>query len=260
MTSLPILLPDGYIPLVSVGDVVTPKQIVAKKKVSDHTVTINISEELSLPPQKTGKTIQINPGEEINPGDVIAVRSGFLGMGKQTVISHVKGKILSYQTRTGDMTIQVGEPETNDGDDGQVITSPIDGTVSVCDNEKIVVETKTNALIAHVGLGESTKAELFVLKDDHDTVPLHALSTEIIGKIVLAPTLDRAGLTKTIGMEAKGIVLTDLADHDREYLQEKQQGFPVLVVSKDDYQKLTTWQGKTVYIDGEQKSIVLLHE
>lgn len=260
MTSLPILLPDGFIPVVSVGDTITVDQSIAEKNNSETTVVINISEELSLPPEKTGKTVKKNPGDVIEPGDIIAYRRGFLKMGEQKVVSSISGKILTYDKRTGDMTILVSEGGDNEGENEKFL-SPIDGTVTLCDNEKIVVDTKTNTFIATRSSGGSIQAEVLYIKETGDgTLPLHALTTDIIGKVILTSSLSLDGLTKAIGMDAAGILVRSLTDTDADYLAEKHASFPILQVAEDDYVKLVKWSGKQLYIDGGKKSIILLQK
>ena len=238
MTELPIRLSPGFTPLVSVGDTLKAKQPIAEKKTSSNTVIINIAEELSLQPEKVGKTIKKNPGDMIEPGDVIALRSGFLGMGEQRVISSIAGTILTFERRTAELTILVGSDRETDGE-SETILSPIEGKVTVCDNEKIVIESSSNAMVPITGTGGSVQAAVMHLKHDSDSpLPLHLLSPDTIGKIVVTHLLDRDGLVKAIGIDIAGVIVSQLNEEDEAYLKEKEIEMPVLQVSEDDYKKI----------------------
>jgi len=258
MTELPILLPDGFSPLVSVGDTVSTEHPLAVKKGSVGNVIINIAEELAIPITKAGKTIKKNPGDTIASGDVIAVRSGLLGMGGQKVVSNINGKIISYERRTGDLTIQI-EGEENGREDEQLL-SPVDGKVVLVEDGKIVIETKKNSIVAQIGVGGNAKG--FVVHLAYDTngpVPLHALTPEVIGKIIVGKVFDRNGLLKAIGMEAAGIVVNIIDESDVVYVTERNLAIPLVQVADDDYQKIIKWAGKQIFLDGEKKNVVLLY-
>lgn len=258
MTELPILLPDGFTSLVSFGDTVAVQQPLAIKKATSGTAVINIAEELAIPPHKAGKTIKKNPGDTITPGDIIAVRSGILGMGGQKVVSSVTGKIVSYERRTGDLTIQIEGEESKSEDEN--LLSPVDGKVTLVEESKIVIETEKNSIIAQVGVGGNAKGFVLYLPHEHSgPVPLHVLTSEIIGKIVVGHTFNRDGLLKAIGMEVSGIVVNMINESDTAYIAERNLTIPLVQVADDDYRKITKWAGKQIFLDGEKKNVVLLH-
>jgi hypothetical protein len=256
MPSLPIQLPHGFSPIISVGENVSVRQPIATKKADGDTAVINISRELSLPVVKAGKAMKVNPGDTVSSGTVIASRSGMLGMGGQKVVSSVEGEILSFDRRSGEVTIRINGAEKGDE---EAYLSPVAGKITMCDNEQIVIETETDGSLSESGSGGTIKGELYLLKYDQDSaVPLHLLTTEIIGKIVACRTLNREGLLKAVGMEAIGIVTRSLAPEDLLYLSEKHIEIPVVQVSEDEYQKISKRVGKEIYLDGDKKSVVLL--
>lgn len=261
MTSLPILLPKGFVPVVAVGDTIQVDQTIAEKKSDSHTVVISIPNELDIPVQKAGRTIKKNPGDSINPGDVIAIKKGFMGMGEQKVLSSVSGRVLTFERRTGELTIGIDEREgeTSEGEK-DTFPSPVAGKVTLCDNEKIVVETEKDTIIALKGHGSDVTGEAYAIKGSGEiALPLHELTPESIDKIVITSYLDRDGLVKAIGMGCKGIILNTLDESDSSYFDERGTDVPIVQVSDDDFSKLTKWSGKKLFVDGENKSIVLLH-
>jgi hypothetical protein len=258
MITLPVLLPDGFTPIVAVGDTVTIHQVLATKKASSSTAVINIAKELSLPITKAGKAVKKPPGETISPGDIIASRSGFLGLGEQKVVSSVNGVISGYERRTGEMTIHL-DGATSAGEDESFL-SPLAGAILVCDNGTIVIETDKDALTAEYGSGGSAQSELYMITHKSDSpIPLHLLSPEIIGKIIIGSYLDRDGLLKAIGVGTTGIIVHKIADADSLYLREKHADMPFVQMSQQDFETMVKWSGKQVFLDGEKKNVVLLH-
>jgi hypothetical protein len=257
MTSLPIPLHDGYTPSVSVGDSVNVGQVLATKTVSPETAVINISRELHLTPEKVGKALRKNPGDTIEPGDVIASRKGLFGMGEQKVVSSITGTVSGFERRTGELVLHIGGKTDSEKKE---IFSPVDGTIKVCDNEKIVIATEKDSFVPEKGIGGTIQAEILVLNHDADNpVPLHLLTSEIIGKVIVARIIDRDGLLKAVGMDTGGIIVTQLPDEDAAYLLEKKLSLPLVQVVSTDYEKLRKHEGKRVFVDGEKKNIVLLH-
>lgn len=256
MTSLPIPLPDGFTPLVSAGDIIKAKQPIAEKKSSAHTVTISIPEELGIPPQKAGKTIRKNPGDSLEPGDVIAVKAGFLGMGEQKVLSSVSGKILTYERRSGELTIAVGDDESTKT---ELYHSPVDGKVTLCDNDKIVVETEKDGIVTTLGYGTHVRGEIVVKPSKEGALPQHEITPDCIDKILVASHLDRDGLLKAIAIGCSGIIVKTFDEGDTTYFEERGSDIPLVQVPEEAFATILKWSGKQAFVDGESKSIVLLH-
>ena len=76
MTSLPIEIPEGFIPLVTEGDIVTAGQIIAKKEAPQDEI-VNILQGLNIPRKHAKKVLKKSPGERINPGDIIAIKKNW---------------------------------------------------------------------------------------------------------------------------------------------------------------------------------------
>ena len=100
MTTLPIILSPGYIPLVKKGDSVKAGQLIAQK-ISYKEFVINIVKELSVSSDKARKFLCKNPGEKVEIGDVLAIKKGFLGLNEEKIISKVCGQLFAVSDGAG---------------------------------------------------------------------------------------------------------------------------------------------------------------
>src|SRR5438105_2270087 len=133
MTSLPVLLSKGFSPLVKSGDVVTVGQILAQNIYKDD-VIINLPNDLAIPLAKVKKVLKKNPGDTLSEGEIIAVKKSFLGVHQDAIISRISGTILRYERDTGNLVIKTSYATLTEN-----LLSPVDGTVALCDNEKIII-------------------------------------------------------------------------------------------------------------------------
>lgn len=250
MTLLPILLPEGYVLKVSANDKLTVGAIIAEKRSSAGEKIIHITSQLNLPPKNILKTLKKNLGDGILKGDFVAEKKGNLGIGSKKVISEFSGTVIKIDEENGDLIIrQAGEEESV-----ETIISPVEGSVDFCNNEKIVIKTDKNAILAQDGLGIEKEGELLYL----ETAEEEDLKSVIEGKIILAKTIDRVAVFKAIGLDVSGIVTEDLEGMDFVDLTEKSITTPIMIVNEDDLKKLIKANGKRVYLGGKDKSIVVL--
>jgi hypothetical protein len=255
MSSLPVHLPAGFTPLVAVGDIVTTGQPLAARGVTSSTAIINVAHELSLPVHKVGKAIKKNPGDSVAPGDIIAVKKGFLGMGEQKVVSSVTGVVLTYERRTGEVTLKVDSEQDNDH---ETFPAPVAGRISMCDNGKIAIESGEEVSVTpSIEMKGNITAELVYLPyAEERPVPLHLLTHELSGKIVGGRAFDREGFVKLSAMEVAGVITIHVSDDVLSYVTRK-HSFPLLIVEEAEFQKIMKRAGKEITLDGEKKKVVL---
>ena len=161
MTLLPVVLPEGFAPKVSVNDKLTAGDIIAEKKGKGAEEAVNVSQILKDSPKKMTKFFKKNLGDSVSKGEIIAVKKGTLGFGTKKIIREFSGTVVKIDTETGNVVIHV----TGGQDSLQKLISPVDGTVDFCDNEKIVIKTQltpinkaATAIKRRFSLTESTNA------------------------------------------------------------------------------------------------------
>jgi hypothetical protein len=252
MILLPILLPEGFAPKVSVNDKLTAGQIIAEKSQKGIEEVIHVSKIFNISPNQVAKVLKKNLGDSVSKGDVVASKKGPLRLGTKKIISEFSGTIFKIDEDTGDVLIH-----TSSGDKNIIkIISPVDGTVNFCNNDKIVVKTDKEAIIATKATGEEIKGELFVIEDKD--IDFNEVPKEVLKKIVLGNKFEKGSIFKALGLGALGIIGVEIRESDFEDLEEKGIKSPVLQVEEKDFQKLAKLKNKEIYLDPENKSIVVL--
>ncbi|MGA2967717.1 MAG: hypothetical protein ABSD69_00900 [Candidatus Levyibacteriota bacterium] len=248
MTLLPILLPEGLSLKVSVGDKVAAGQILAEGAGKGHEEIIHVAHDLKLVPQKAIASLKKNLGDSVSAGEVLAFKKSLLG--SKEIISEFSGIIIKLDEVSGDLVIRVSGGTQS----LKAINSPVDGLVDFCDNQKVVLKTDKEVILALDGVGGEAEGEIEYLADSDET----KLNTGIKGRIILTKAIDNLYLFKTIGLEAVGIITENLKDIDFIDLVEKHVRMPVLEVSEEDFKRLVKDKDKKIYLFGKNKSIVLL--
>lgn len=256
MTSLPIQLPDGFSPIIKKGDTVKAGDTIAQKIPLSETV-IDVPSVTDIPQHQVEKYLRKNPGEEIKKGDILLERKSLIG--RMRIYSQVQGKIVRFERDTGKLVISKDIKPVSD-ETVERFASPLEGTVSLCDNGKIVIDTDKAFVVGIKGSGGRVQGELIVVDGqtaDHPITPSQ-LDVRVIDKIILCESIAREPLLKAIGMGAAGVIATEIADADFADIHGKNIDTPLIMIEKDDFKKLLKYTGKKIFIDGEAQSVVLL--
>jgi hypothetical protein len=258
MTSVPVFLSEGFVPVVSVGNPVQVGHPLARRAGVREEV-ISIPTNLAVPLSKAKRTIRKSPGESVSIGDVLAVKKTFLGLNTVLLRSKIAGVVLRYERDTGNLVLRI-----ENGSVAGELLSPVDGVVAVCDNGKIVINTDKQAASVTFAIGGSAQGALFILEPsfaesvDEGSL-LFQLGAEAIDKIVVGKQFPREVLAKAFGMGALGAIGMEISDEDIAYLSSKFPHVPVLAVGEEVMRKLLDWKGKKVYLDAPSQSLVFLH-
>jgi hypothetical protein len=246
MTLLPIILPQGFIVKVSINDKLTPDTVIAEK-ISGKNEVINLS---SLGLTQYEKVLKKNIGDSVRKGEVVAVKPGKLGIGSKKITSDYSGIISKIDTENGKIYIKLSGVE----EEIENIFSPVVGSVDFCNNEKIVIKTDKEALIAKDGIGKKGEGEAFYIEDPD----FNRLTSQIENKVVLISKLDKISLFKILGLDASGVITEEVEDLDFIDLDNKKIIVPILSVSEEDFKKAVKNKNKRMFLDGENKSIIIL--
>jgi hypothetical protein len=248
MTLLPVLLPEGFSLKVSAGDKIAVGQTLAEGQGKAQEVIIPLSHQLKLVPPKAIALLKKNLGDSVSAGDILAAKKSLLG--SQTIVSEFSGILVKIDEVSGDLTLRV----SGGGQNLKTLNSPVDGTVDSCDNQKVVLKTDKQAILAVDGVGGEAEGVVEYLADSDET----KLNTSIKGKILLTKAIDKLYVFKTIGLEAAGIITESLEGVDFVDLEEKRVRMPILEVSEEDFKKLVSEKQKSLFLFGKNKSIIIL--
>ncbi len=252
MTLLPVLLPEGFTPKVSVNDKLTAGQIIAEKKEKGIEEVIHVFQILRISPKKIAKTLRKNLGDSVSKGDILAVKKGRLGLGTKKIISEFSGTIIKIDEEKGDVLIRTDSGERN----LITIISPVDGIVDFCNNDKIVIKTEKQAIVAKRAGGQEVRGELFVIGDEE--IDFSKITAEVAKKIVLGKNFVKGSIFKVFALGALGVIGAQIRESDFEDLEEKAIKSPVVQIEEEDFDKLVKHSKKQVYLDPENKSLIIL--
>ncbi len=251
MTTLPVFLSSGLIPSVKVNDSVAAGQVIAKG-VPQMEFVINLADEFSEPQEKARKYLVKNPGDRIEKGEVLAVKKSQFGLKEVKLVGNVTGLITRYERDTGNLIVLVGGGKHED------IVSPVDGIVTICDNEKIFLSTDKDVFTGRKGGGGSVTGEVYVIEESGISL-YYALDSRAVGKIIIGRIFSRDLLIKSIGLGAIGIIGTEIRDEDFEYLSRRKLQIPIIEVDSTIIEQLIVWKGKKFHLNSEEKTVLFLH-
>lgn len=271
MSSLPITLSSGFVPTVKVGDNVSKGDTLAipTKDASSNTSTsqgdesiIDLSVIYATRPGNTGRLLKKSLGESIAVGDVLAERTSGLGLKKEQVLAKVAGTLFRFERDTGRLIIKKSD---SSGSSDLVIPvvlepllSPLDGKITVCNNEQIVIEGKTTALAGVRGVGGKASGELMIIPGkDGEPIESKAITGDMIGKVLLVPYMTRDALVKASAIGIAGVIGISIVQEDLDYLAEKKLDLPVVDIDKDTAKKLKEKSGRQIFIEGSEKILLL---
>lgn len=245
MTLLPIILSKGAVSVVKISDKISVGQVIAQIKIFGSEDLIKLKS-YQISPKELELSLRKHLGDGVLIGEVIAVKKKIIGSTK--ILSKISGTITRIDVDKCEIYIKSSDGEVSDD-----IISPVEGTVDFCNNEKIVIKTDKEVIIAKDALGQDLTGELFV-----GDFTAQSLNNEVSGKILVTQTLDKTGFYKAFGLGAKGIIAVDLIgldflDFEKDSMQE-----PVFLISEEDFKKIKKNNGKTVFGEVKTKGIIIL--
>lgn len=256
MTSLPIHLQSGFIPSCKVGDKVAIGDVLAKKtKVREELV--HVADAMGVNAHDVGRLIKKNPGDSIKKGDILAEKKSLFG--NKRVVATMDGTLSRIERDSGIVAIHL-PTDTEESQETETLISPLVGTISLCDNEQIVIDTLSVFVQGLLGIGGNTQGVVVLVGKTGEVVKPEDLDSNIIEKIIIGSAFSRDSLLKAIGMDVTGIIAIDIREEDLAYISDKNIKTPIIQVKEDDYKKLIKCTGKTLYIEGTAKTIILLAE
>ena len=228
MTLLSILL-NGFVPKVSIGDKVIAGQVIAEKNTKRSDEKGDLGKLLGVSPQKVSKYLTRRPGDRVEEGTVIAVKKGSLGLGTKKIESPIAGTVFKFDGETGFIYIR-GRREDAETEN---LFSPVDGTIELCDNKKIVIKTDKEAILADKVSGRGiVQAEITLLgKDEIDPAGING---KIRGKIILGKVFQREAISKALGIGALGIISQNISDEEFEDLAKKNIDTPIFIINEEN--------------------------
>src|SRR5579859_3444048 len=108
MTALPIVIPPGFISVVTVGQAIAVGDPLAKS-LPQTDASINIAKVLQVSLKQMKHVLKKNPGEGIEPDDILAQKKSLFGIRDIVIRSKTSGTVLRYERTTGNLIIRIND-------------------------------------------------------------------------------------------------------------------------------------------------------
>ncbi len=199
--------------LVTLGQLVKARDIVARTSIEGDITPVGIAGLLSVPAEDVPQLLLVKVGDAIAIGQIIARTKGIFGIGKKELASPAAGTIESVSATTGQMMVR-GAPIAVEA------TAYIDGVVTeMLPGEGAVIEADAVFVQGIFGIGGETVGVLRVATATHDArLDAAQISADMKGAIVVGGARVTAAAVKAAqnagvaGIIAGGIDDSDLRD------------------------------------------------
>ena len=196
------LLPLAGRVTVREGQKVNPTDVVAEAKYGENHVLIDVSRKLEIAAAEAQKLIQVNAGDVISKGEVIAKTKGFM---PQTIASPNSGRVLLVGN--GQVLIEVGDSTFE-------VHANMPGVVTRLIDDRGVEITFNGALIQGVwGNGPmNVGLMLSMLSKAEDVLAVKQLDVSLRGSVLLGGYCDDPNALRTAEeLPVRGIILGSMA-------------------------------------------------
>lgn len=186
---------------------------------------------------------------------MIAVKKNFFGKTKSKITSQVSGIITRYEKDSGDLVVRMDVESTS-----LELISPVAGTVTLCNNREIVIDTNDAFVAGGVALGETGEGSLYILKESFTKEldnTLYYLDARAADKIVLVKDLTRDLIVKGESIGVKGFIGTDISNEDISYFRQKNITIPVLEIADELVSQINSWENRKIMIEIKSKAIIV---
>lgn len=271
MNSLPITIPQGFSVVVKKGDKVDKNDLLAKapegmtapipETIIDLTAVFN---EL---PDTVRKYLLKGPGDRIEEGEIIASRGRSFGLKKDHVVSHMSGTIVRFDRGEGKLLISKdGSSEEGVSPD---ILSPLAGSIKVCNNDSIVIESDTDEDVPQKSIspakvkadnegtgGKVTGLVMTLAPSGSDAIISSSqITRDTISKILLLPDIEKDAIAKASAIGVAGILGTELSKDLFAYIKDRKIDIPLISITQEEGKKLVKSK-KAITINGSDRSII----
>lgn len=199
------------------------------------TKNLPIAKKLGVAPKKVIHYLTKALGEQVNVGETIAEKKGFLGFTKQIVESPIDGKLVSFNEDKGEVVIEGREEqEKKEG--------------------KKKVKKEENEFEGVFGFGKA-EGEVIVIEE---TVTLKHIQKGIEDKVMVCKKITGKGVPfKLEALGGKGLIIAEAEDLQKKELEKEVQGkvdLGIIVIEED----LNEFKDKKVLIDGKRRRVCVL--
>lgn len=255
---------------VSVGQEIGPSEIIGNSTISAGFRTLNLAALLEVDPHEVEKHLVRTLGQRIYKGELLARKKGWFG-DQRMVTAPTDGVLDFLNNKTGELKIAFMPKKVS-------LPAGVYGIVEKVDNERgqVIIRTEVTNIYGICGSGRLRDGVLHILSKKDDLIGKDALQLEynehilVGGSLFFKDTISSAisegvGGIITGGINAedyKGMASGHLAfprklDNDIGISIVVCEGFGSIPIGDDIFEILCQYEGKFVFIDGNNALIIL---
>lgn len=256
---------------VSVGQQVTPPDIIGSGTISAGFRILNLSTLLSVPPHDVEKLLVRKVGQKIYKDELLAYKKGWLLGGKKVVTAPTDSILDFLNNKTGELKLSF-LPKKAD------LPAGVYGIVEAVDNERgqVIIRTLASRIYGIIGSGRYRDGILHILGKRSDIISRNAMQAKWDGGILVGGSLlFRETISSAISAGVNGIITGGINARDyrgmaggRLIFPKKLdndigisivvcEGFGSVPIGDDIFRLLSEYEGKFVFIDGNKALVSL---
>jgi len=196
--------------LVKEGQEVQHDTVVARAELPGDIETVRLADRMQLDPDELAGKVRVQPGDDVQAGQLLAESPGIFGFFRSEVRSPVEGRVEFFTEATGHLGIR--RPPTQ-----LEVKAYISGTVLGIQSEQGVSIRTRGAFIQGIfGVGGERHGEIRVVAASPDSALAAAhLAGDLRGKILVGGAhTDCAALQKAAELGAVGVIVGGINDSD----------------------------------------------
>lgn len=256
---------------VSIGQEVTPEEIIGSSEFSSGFRTLNLSTLLGVSPNEAGKYLKKKLGSRIYKGELLAYKSAWL-FKKPSVITCPTDGILDFiNEKSGEVRIMI-MPQKLD------LPAGVYGIVEACNNTlgQVVIRTQVSKVYGVCGSGRMRDGILQILTKRDDFIGKTMIVQKLDGHILVNGSLiSKESIIAAISNDVSGIITGGINASDYKSFAGGRMVFPkklendigisILIcegfgsqpLGEDIYEILSKYEGRFVTIDGNHSCLNL---
>ncbi|MDP3758791.1 MAG: hypothetical protein Q8Q86_03655, partial [Candidatus Daviesbacteria bacterium] len=230
-----------------------------------------LSKLLSVPPHDVEKLLVGKMHQRIYKGELLALKKGWLLGGKKLITAPTDGVLDFLNTETGELRINLLSKN-------EKLPAGVYGIVEVVDEERgqVIIRTQVCRIHGMFGSGHSRDGTLHILRKQDDLIGKNEIQTNYEGYVLVGgslffkDTISAAISSGVSGLISGGIDVRDYRgmaggrlvfprklDNDIGISVVVCEGFGLIPIGDDIFKVLSEYDGKFVFIDGNNGVISL---
>lgn len=256
---------------ISLGQQVSPEEIIGEAEISSGFRILNLATFLSVAPEEVEKYLIRKIKQRIYQGELLAYKKGGWLSGKKVVTAPADGVLDFLNQKTGELRMTFLPKKVN-------LPAGVFGIVEAVDNEKGQVIIRTQGSIVHgmFGSGRLRDGILHILSKRDDLVSKESIQSKYNGQVLVGGSLFfkdeissaiSCGVSGIItgginakdyrGMAGGRLVFPKKLDNDIGISIVVSEGFGSIPIGSDIFEILSEYEGKFVSVDGNKAQVFL---